>query len=32
MLCNMLTEAGFHDPKPWRTGAPLLTGLMTAHG
>ncbi len=32
MLCNMLTEAGFHDPKCWRTGAPLLTGLMTAHG
>ncbi len=31
-LCAMLAEAGFQNPRPWRTGAPLLTSLIVAHG
>jgi demethylspheroidene O-methyltransferase len=31
-LCGMLLEAGFRRPKLWRTGAPMLTGLIVAHG
>jgi demethylspheroidene O-methyltransferase len=29
-LCAMLAETGFRQPRSWRTGAPLLTGLIVA--
>jgi len=31
-LCAMLEAAGFLRPKLWRTGAPMLTSLIVAHG
>jgi demethylspheroidene O-methyltransferase len=31
-LCAMLEQAGFHEPRLWRTGAPMLTSLIVAHG
>jgi len=31
-LCAMLLEAGFKAPKPWRTAAPMLSGLIVAGG
>lgn len=31
-LCAMLEQAGFVQPRLWRTGAPMLAGLVVAHG
>jgi demethylspheroidene O-methyltransferase len=31
-LCAMLEQAGFREPRLWRTGAPMLTSLIVAHG
>ncbi len=31
-LCALLEAAGFLRPKLWRTGAPMLTSLIVAHG
>jgi demethylspheroidene O-methyltransferase len=31
-LCAMLEQAGFVQPRLWRTGAPMLTSLIVAHG
>jgi demethylspheroidene O-methyltransferase len=31
-LCGMLAQAGFEQPRLWRTGAPMLTSLIVARG